>query len=199
MNKSFVVLLLLLVATPHAHAQSLETGVHVATARWSEFDGTDVGFGGRVTIKPSTLIGVDADLTWYPSEFPDQSIAFSGSRLEGLFGITVGPRLTRSRPFARAAAGFLRASGAPEPFACIAIFPPPLECLMAAGHTMPAVEIGGGVEIDATTRSFLRADVGARMLRYPGPSFQNGLSEVRDDNFWGTALRFTIGAGFRFN
>ena len=199
MHKSFVVLLLLLVATPHARAQSLEAGVHVATARWSEFDGNDIGFGGRFTLKPSSLIGVDADLTWYPSDFPDQSIAFSGSRLEGRVGITVGPRLTRSRPFARAAAGFLRASGAPEPFACIAIFPPPLECLMAAGHTMPAVEIGGGVEIDATTSSFLRADVGARMLRYPGPSFQNGVSEIRDDNFWGTALRFTIGAGFRFN
>jgi hypothetical protein len=187
------------VGGPPASAQSFEAGVHVPTARWSEFDGNDLGFGGRFTFKPSSVIGIDADLTWYPSDFPGDSVAFTGSRLEGLFGITVGPRLTRSRPFARAAAGFLRASGAPEPFACIAIFPPPLECLMAAGHTMPAVEIGGGVEIDATTRSFVRADVGARMLRYPGPSFQNGLSEIRDDDFWGTALRFTIGAGFRFN
>lgn len=181
-----------------AAAQSLEAALQIATSRWSEFDGNDVGLGGRLTWKPSSVLGVDADMTWYPSDFPSESIAFSGSRVEGLFGVTAGPRLTRTRPFARAAAGFLRSSEAPEPFPCIAIFPPPLICLMAAGHTMPALEFGGGVEIDATDRTFLRVDAGARLLRYPGPSFQNGVRDIRDDHFWGTALRFTIGAGFRF-
>jgi hypothetical protein len=191
-----VILLLLLVTTPRATAQSLEAGAHIATSRWSEFDGNEVGVGARFTWKPSSIVGLDADLSWYPSDFPD-TVAFSGSRIEGLFGVTAGPRLTRTRPFAKAAAGFLRTSEAPEPFPCIAIFPPPLICLMAAGHTMPAFEVGGGVEIDATDRTFLRVDAGARMLRYPGPAFQNGLSEIRDDKFWGAALRFTIGAGFR--
>ena len=27
---------------------------------------------------------------------------------------------------------------------------------------------------------------------------ENGLREIREDNFWGAALRFTIGAGARF-
>ncbi len=197
LRPSGVVVLLLFFAAPQITAQSLEAGAHIATSQWSEFDGNDVGFGGRFTWKPSRMLGVDADLSWYPSDFPD-TVAFSGNRIEGLFGVTVGPRLTRTRPFARAAAGFLRSSQAPEGFPCVAIFPPPLVCLMAAGHTMPAFAFGAGVEIDATDRTFVRVDAGARMVRYPGPSFRNGLSEIRDDNFWGTALRFTIGAGYRF-
>ena len=194
-----VLLLLLSVSIPQAHAQSFEAGAHLAISQWSEFDGNDVGVGGRFTWKPSSAFGVDADLSWYPSDFPRDTIAFSGSRVEGLFGASYGPRIDRVRPFAKASAGLLRSSEAPEGFPCILIFPPPLNCLMAAGHTMPALEFGGGVEIDATDRTFLRVDAGARMLRYPGPALQNGLSKIRDDNFWGTALRFTIGAGVRLN
>jgi hypothetical protein len=189
----FVVVVL---ASPAATAQSFEAGAHLAVAQWSEFDGTDVGFGGRFTFKPSSLLGVDADLTWYPSDFPGDDISFSGSRFEGLFGVTAGPRLNRIRPFAKAAAGLLRSSAAPRPFACITIFPPPLVCLMGEGQTMPAFEFGGGVEIDATDRTFLRVDAGARMLLYPGPSFAD--RELRDEDFWGTAFRFAIGLGFRF-
>ena len=103
------------------------------------------------------MVGVDADVTWYPSDFPDR-IAFSRSRVEGLFGVTVGPRMNRVRPFAKAAAGFLKVGATPGAFACIAIFPPPLDCALAGGDTLPAYEIGGGVEIDATSRTFIRAD-----------------------------------------
>lgn len=180
-----------------ASAQSFEAGIHVPVAQWSEFDGTDAGIGGRLTWKPSSLIGVDADLAWYPSDFPSGNFAFSGSRVEGLFGVTVGPQIDRLRPFGKIAAGFLRSSEAPEPFACIAIFPPPLNCLMAAGHTMPAFEVGGGVQLDVAARSFARVDVSGRWLRYPGPSFTS-VPLVREEEFWGGALRLSFGAGVRF-
>ncbi len=91
--------LLFLASTSLARAQSFEVGGHFAASQWSEFDGTDLGFGGRLTWKPSSMIGVDADLTWYPSDYPDR-IAFSRSRFEGLFGVTVGPR-SESRPSVR--------------------------------------------------------------------------------------------------
>ena len=171
--------------------------MHFAASQWSEFDGTDLAVGGRLTWKPAPLIGVDADLTWYPSDFPSESIAFSGHRFEGLFGVTVGPQLHRVRPFVKAAAGFLRASEAPAPFACIAIFPPPLSCLMAAGETMPAFELGGGVEVATTPTTFLRVDVSDRILEYPGPTFTRDFERI-DDAFFGHALRFTIGAGIKF-
>lgn len=180
-----------------ASAQSLEAGIHVVTAQWSEFEGTDVGIGGRITWKPSSLLGVDADLAWYPSEFPRDPLTFSASRVEGLFGVTVGPQINRLRPFAKIAGGFLRSSEAPEPFACITIFPPPLGCLMAAGQTMPALEIGGGVQFDVASRTFARVDVSGRWLRYPGPSFRS-FPTVQEDNFWGSGLRLSFGAGVRF-
>ena len=199
MRRSCVaVLLLLFVTIPQVQAQSYEAGVHFASSDWSEFDGVDRGVGGRFTWKASPRLGVEADVTWYPGEYPSDSIAFSGSRVEGLFGASYALLVDRVRPFVKGSAGFLRSSEAPEGFPCIAIFPPPLNCLMAAGHTMPAFEFGGGVDIDATGRTFLRVAAGARMLRYPGPSFQNGLREIREDDFWGAALRFTIGAGVRF-
>lgn len=187
----------LAVLTPHASAQSFEAGIHLAASQWSQFDGTDLGVGGRLTWKPASLIGVDADLAWYPSDFPSEAIAFSASRFEGLFGVTVGPQINRLRPFAKLAAGFLRSSEAPEPFPCIAIFPPPLSCLMAAGHTLTAYEIGGGVEVSTTGATFLRIDVADRMIEYPGPSFTRNL-ELIDDTFFGHALRLTVGFAYRF-
>jgi hypothetical protein len=193
----YLVLLILLGLVRPAAAQSFEAGVNFVGSDWSEFEGTDFAIGGRLTWKLSTLIGVDADLSWYPSDYPEEGIAFSGSRLEGLFGVTVGPRLSRVRPFGKAAAGFLRTSEAPEPFACITIFPPPLSCLMAAGHTMTAFEFGGGAEIDMTDRAYLRIDGSVRLLKYPAPTFTRGF-ERRDEPFYGHAPRLSIGAGFRF-
>jgi hypothetical protein len=183
-------------APARASAQSFAADVHLAASRWSEFEGNDLGLGGRLTWRPMPMVGVDADLTWYRSDFPD-GIAFTRSRFEGLFGLTAGPRLNRVRPFAKAAAGFLKVGATPGAFACIAIFPPPLNCALAGGDTLPAFEVGGGVELDATTRTFIRADLADRILRYPGPAFDSNF-EVRDAGFFGHALRFAIGAGIRF-
>ena len=105
-----VISLVLLSVVPAAHAQLFEAGVHFVGADWSEFEDTDFAIGGRLTWKPVAVIGVDADLSWYPSDYPGGRIAFSGNRFEGLFGVTVGPRLNRWRPFGKVAAGFLRSS-----------------------------------------------------------------------------------------
>ncbi len=183
------------VAIP-AHAQSLELGAHVVGAQWSEFDGTDLGIGGRLSWKPTTIFGLEGDVNWYPSAFPGDGIAFSGDRLEGMVALTAGPRLGRVRPFVRAGAGVLKSTAAPEPFACIAIFPPPLACLLAGGDTLPVFEIGGGLELSMTGATFLRLDAGDRVLKYPGPTLTGGVRE--DDGFRGHAFRFTFGGGIRF-
>jgi hypothetical protein len=188
--------LLALVMTARAEAQSFAVGAHVASSQWSEFDGADIGIGGRFTVMAGSLVGIDADLAWYPSDFPDR-ISFSRDRVEGLFGVTVGPQLNRVRPFAKAAVGFLKVGATPGAFACIAIFPPPLACVLAGGDTLPAFEFGGGIEIDATDRTFVRVDVTDRVLKYPGPTLDDDF-ERRDEAFFGHALRFTIGAGLRF-
>src|SRR6186997_1418643 len=169
-------------------AQSFEASVHLASSQWSEFDGTDIGGGARLTFKPVPMIGVDADLTWYPGEFPPDGIPFSGNRVEGLFGVTVGPRLAGFRPFAKAAGGFMNVGGSPEPFACVLIFPPPLSCVMAGGPTMAAFEFGGGVELLPTGRALLRLDVTDRMLKYPGPTSDLADREIHEKGFFGHAL-----------
>jgi hypothetical protein len=124
-------------------------------------------------------------------------VPFSGSRIESLFGATLGPRVKTIRPFVKAGAGFLRVGETPIAFACVAIFPPPLACVLAGGHTLPAYEIGGGVEVNTTGRTFLRADIADRILKYPGPAFDSNF-ERRDEGFFGHALRFTLGGGVRF-
>lgn len=182
-----------------AQAQSLEAGLHFSSARWSEFDGTDTGIGGRLTWRPLPMLGVDADVTVYPSDFPGDSAApFSGRRFEAMFGANAGPRIDRIRPFVTAAAGFVDVGQTPIAFACIAIFPPPLACVLAGGQTLAAYEIGGGVQIYTPARTFIRADIAQRFLNYPGPTFRNGLEERVDGDFFAGALRFTIGGGIRF-
>jgi hypothetical protein len=177
-----------------ASAQSLQADLHFSLADWSEFEGDDKGIGGRLTWKPLPLIGVDADLTWYPSEYPEQ-ISFSESRFEGLFAVTVGPQLGELRPFVKAGAGFLNVGGV-DAIVCVAIFPPPLSCVLAGGQTLPAYEIGGGLQLDFG-RGFIRADAADRILKYPGPTLSSDFT-TNEDGFLGHALRLSIGLGIKF-
>jgi hypothetical protein len=190
----------LLLAPQHASAQTgdsqFHVGIHVAVVNSSEFDKSDVGVGGLLSWLPGGLFGADAELTFYPSDFADDPV-FSASRVEGLFGVTVGPRIGAIRPFAKFRPGFVRFAEAPEPFPCIAIFPPPLACQLAAGDTVFALDIGGGVEFQTTGRTFVRVDAGDRAVRYPGPTIDSDGS-VQDDSFFSHDFRFQIGGGVRF-
>ena len=196
MSRLLLVVLILGVGAAEVRAQSFAASAEFASSRWSEFDSADIGIGGRFTVMAGSLVGVDAEGVWYPSDFPDQ-VSFSRQRVEGLVGVTVGPRLNRIRPFAKAAAGFLKVGATPGGFACIAIFPPPLACLLAGGDTLPAYEFGGGVEMTASNRTFFRVDVTDRMLKYPGPTLGENF-ERRDEGFFGHAPRVTLAAGVRF-
>lgn len=192
----FVSLLLFAPRSSAAQSRELQVGGQLAGAVSGEFDSTDLGVGGRVSWHPTSLLGAEAEIDFYPDDFADDP-AFSGSRIEGLFGVTVGPRLGQLRPFAKLRPGFLTYREAPEPFACILIFPPPLACTLASGQTVFALDLGGGVELFPTGRTFVRVDVGDRMVRYPGPVFDNS-GTIRDDSFFGHDFRFAIGGGLRF-
>ncbi len=199
----FIVLSLvfLVVQTTAAWAQTVAEPFHVAaqvvSARSGEFESSELGFGGRLSWSPIALLGFESEINLYPADFPDNRFPFSASRLEGLFGVTAGPRLQRVRPFARARAGFLRFSQPTEGFACIAIFPPPLDCQMAAGGSRLILDFGGGLEVFTSDQIFFRVDAGDRMLRLPGPSFVDGLT-LREDPFFSHDFRFALGGGLRF-
>jgi hypothetical protein len=91
--------------------------------------------------------------------------------------------------------GFLKFRG--EPVVCILIFPPPLSCELAAGRTLFALDVGGGLELSTAGRTAIRFDAGDRILKYPGPSFRTG-GVVSQGDFYSHDFRFSAGAGVRF-
>src|SRR5260221_651600 len=136
-------------ANPGARAVSepgpFELGVQLPVVRSGEFDRTDTGIGGRVAWRPTTPMGIEAEVNLYPRDFPGGT-AFSRGRVEGLFGVTLGPTFKRARPFARLRPGFVQFREAPGPLVCVLIFPPPLSCTLASGRTVFALDVGGGVD-----------------------------------------------------
>jgi hypothetical protein len=181
-------------ATPTAAQGTFDAGVQVTWARSGEFDTTTTGAGGRLAWHPSGLVGVEAEFNVYPEDWPDAT-PFSQGQREGLFGITVGPRLGGIRPFAKVRGGFLNVQPSPGAFACILIFPPPLSCQLAGGATLPALDYGAGVEIGG--RVFLRLEGGDRVVGYKGPVLDTR-SQTHDERFWSHDFRFGLGAGVRF-
>jgi histidine triad (HIT) family protein len=197
--RAALAVLVLLWAAPAAAqpSQRFEAAAHVAAATLPEFEGSDFGLGGRLAWRADDLFTFEGELTLFPSEYPDSPAPFSRRRLEGLFGVTAGVRVGTLRPFAKFRAGFLDVQGASGPVICILIFPPPLSCTLAAGKTLPAFDLGGGVEVDVTRRTFVRVEAGNRMVKYPGPAADaNGVR--MEESFYGHALRFAAGAGVRF-
>jgi hypothetical protein len=196
---SLIVLLLVLwsrAAAAQPDATRLQLGGQLAGAVSGEFDSTDVGAGVRFSWHPISLLGAEAEFDFYPADFP-RSPAFSKSRVEALFGVTVGPRIGRLRPFAKLRPGFVAFRAAPAPFACITIFPPPLACALGAGDTVFALDAGGGVEFLPAGRAFFRVDVGDRLMRYPGPAFDRNFT-LQSNAFFSHDFRFSIGGGVRF-
>lgn len=190
----FVVVLLFVSLAATLDAQDrFDVAAQLAIAHSSEFDDADVGVGGRFAWHPTAFIGAEAEMNVYPRHFPSDS-AFSRSRIEGLFGVTAGPRLARARPFVKLRPGFLTFRG--QPVVCILIFPPPLSCTLAGGRTIFALDVGGGVDVFAAGRTVIRVDVGDRLLKYPGPSFNNGRATT--ESFFSHDVRFSAGAGVRF-
>jgi len=93
--------------------------------------------------------------------------------------------------------GFLQVASAPQLVACVLIYPPLASCTIAAGQTMFALEFGGGVEVYTPGRTFVRVDVGDRMLKYQGPAIDNE-HRAHDGDYYRHDFRLSFGGGWRF-
>jgi hypothetical protein len=184
-----------LVARAQSGRSRFDATLQVTWATSGQFDTTRAGVGGRLAWHPLPLVGVEGELAVYPGDWPDGRVISRGQR-ELLGGVTVGPRLGGIRPFFKLRPGAVWVDEAPRPIACIAIFPPPLDCRLASGARLAALDYGAGVEVSAG-RALLRIDAGDRMVKYPGPVFDLQ-RRVRDSAFWSHDRRVSVGLGVRF-
>jgi hypothetical protein len=171
-------------------------GALVAGVTSGEFDSTEAGVGVQVMWLPTPLVGAELEVVVHPSDLGADP-AFSSGRVETLFGVSIGPRVDRWRPFAKVRTGILRFWESPEPFACIAIFPSPVTCTLANGRTVVAFEFGGGIERALTDRLFVRVDGSDRMLAFPGP-VRDADGSAHEDGYFVHDLRITSSFGVRF-
>jgi hypothetical protein len=199
-------LFLLLPDARAASAQSFSADAHFVFAEWSEYYYPnketqqhdplhDLGAGAHLSWRPSAVFSIDGDASLFAQGPGDQNLP--GRRFEGLVGATVGPQLGRFRPFAKVLLGFLQVARHRGAEDCVMSDPPYLMCLIQQGITLPAYDIGGGLEFNTSARGFLRADASARILKYPGPSYARD-GALKPAPFWGSAPRLTFGYGVRF-
>lgn len=172
-----------------------DAGVQASFMRYGEFEQSQVGMGLRIGHRLGRRVALDAELNFEPGDLG--GVAFSASRLEALAGLRLGLDLQRSGAYLTLRGGVSSFAAAPEPIPCIAIFPPPLGCVLAEGESLPAFGFGAGFQAFVGERAVLRFEIGDQMLRYPGPAFAKD-RVVEDDSFWRHNLRLTAGVGWRF-
>jgi hypothetical protein len=179
-----------------ADERRADVAVELVATRYGEFDETGVGFGLRLSYRALEWLTVDGGLVFSPGDLGGR-VAFSGSQLEGLFGLRAGPRLGAASVYGTLRAGFVSFASAPEPIACIAIFPPPLACVIAEGKTALATNFGAGGEIFLGPRALVRLEVGDLLIHYPGPALTRD-EAVLEDGFWRHDFRAAVSVGIRF-
>ena len=166
-----------------------EVSVLISGLRFGEFDAFDAGLGLRGGYRFGRGFALEAEFEHFPGALGGR-VPFTASRTAARLRARAGVVGERWGAFAALAPGVLRFASAPEPIACIAVFPPPLECQLAAGRTVPGFGLGGGVELFASKRVVVRLDVEDLLLRYP-VSFRR---EERVEHHLRAALSF----GLRF-
>ena len=171
-----------------------DVSAQVSLRSLHEFDETEAGFGARLSYRFGRWLAADGEVNFFPADVG--SPAFSGSRLEGLAGVRFGPQFGRTGVFVALRGGAVRFAEAPEPFPCIAIFPPPLVCAIG-GDTVPTVQVTGGLEAFAGNRWVVRVEAGDQLLRYSGPAFTPD-RDVIDEGLWSHNFKATASVGLRF-
>ncbi len=177
-----VSILLFVILCPHrtmaqTESRRFEVGAQIVSLAQRAFDKVDCGFGGRFTYYPQELMGIEAEVNYFPRDL-GKPLPFSRFRSQALFGIKAGPRVGPFGFYGRIRPGFV---GFAEPSAgltCAAVFPTPLECTVADRPLNFALDIGGGIELlrragdTSSRRSHLamRVDVGDTMIRFRGPA-----------------------------
>jgi hypothetical protein len=177
--------LLLMVPAQNAQAQSetpkVEIGAHYTLLRFRDFDVTDSGVGGRVTLNLTDNFGIEGELNVFPQKRTDSlttsPLFVDSSRTQGLFGAKTGLRSEKAGIFGKFRPGFVR-------FGESGVIP-------GQSFTQFALDIGGVFELYPSRSVALRFDIGDTVIRF-GSNFTGG------DAFYSNNLQISTGVAFRF-
>lgn len=172
-----------------------DLGLVLDAARYGELEDTAFGIAASFTFRLTSGLALDAQLGFSPEDLGEPAV--SASRSFGFLGLRAGPRVDSVRLFAVVRPGFVRFAEAPEPFACILIYPPPLACSLAGGDTLFGLQLGGGLEATPGERWVVRLEAGSLLLEYPGPAITKD-REAFQDSLWSHNFRASVSLGFRF-
>jgi hypothetical protein len=172
---------LAMIPTQNAQAQSrsetpkVEFGFNYTVLRFSDFDTTDNGVGGRITYNLSDNFGLESEFNFFPQEranFANGTSLTGSRRSQGLFGAKYGIRSEKFGIFGKIRPGFIRFGEGSSP--------------IGVSATEFALDIGGVFELYPTRPVALRFDVGNTLIRYGSRDFTSNNLQIST----GVALRF---------
>ena len=116
------------------------------------------------------LLTFEGELNLFPSDIPDE-VPVTSSRLEGLFGVKIGPRFDRFSVFGKIRPGFVPFGEPPRAHRLHPYLPAALELRHSPRGDVLRRRSRRRKSVDclSTERSLVRFDVSDLMLKYPGP------------------------------
>jgi hypothetical protein len=187
-------LVFLSVASPiHAQSSPFEIGGGYSLLRLNvlEEPATRSGITARLGYDLHDHVSVEGEVLLFPQNLGGISKGMTAA----FFGAKVGKRFERIGLFGKARPGLFHFQEPEQPFACVAVVPPPVACVLG-GSTNFALDAGGVVEFYLSNRFTVRADAGDTMIRVGGPVLRSG--SVESSGYWSHNFMFGTSLGFRF-
>lgn len=180
----------------------LEIGAQASFLRFSDFDTTSTGIGGRVSFDLTSWLAIEGEGTFFPSdEFllpspgldPNLRVAYRRNRSEAFFGVKAGVRTDRLGVFAKVRPGFTHFSGSGlecvGDVCALALF----QFVRPEDGTEFALDLGGVFELYPSARTVARFELGDTMIRHRSVAPPCWLSSCTSHN-----LSTKVGVGLRF-
>ncbi len=205
----FSLLLLCITASAQSTGKKLEIGAQFTslTLYPPDFDGfprtngSEPGFGGRITYNINDKIAVESELNFFPTNNVFQFLG-DGHAIQGQFGVKAGKRFEHFGVFGKARPGFLSIG---DVFSIV-----PGSTIIGSGFPLPnariarkayfTTDVGGVFELYPSRRTIVRFDAGDTIARF-GPGFEHSPSNFNNliavPAKISHSFQFTVGVGFR--
>jgi len=168
----------------------VEVGAQYTLLRFSEFDTTDSGVGGRLTFNLTKSFAVEGEINFFPEKRRHfiEPFYIDSQRYHGVFGVKYGLRKDHIGIFAKLRPGFIRFGEGP--------FDPAIQTLVGVPNTFKSTDAvldwGGVFELYPSRHTMLRFDVGDTIIFFGNSTVSNS------PGFTSHNVQLSTGFGFRF-